>query len=242
MNSNGSQPPKLRGWITPLVGSMVRFISGKSELILGRRLESQEKADDLELTSKRAKRVDTYIAVWIMIEAAFFLLVSWLRGEYTGLCWVLIALVAFRILDIPCTAVRIAVFDGSELPKGVRPVVASHERIVVLGFTNFFELIGCFAVIYAIEPQLLGTCDPDWFDPLYFSVISQLTIGYGDLQPVAWLRPVACLQGLLAILVLFLLIGRFISVMPPERSLDYEQRKQKDDSTHGASSARNAAE
>ena len=45
----------------------------------------------------------------------------------------------------------------------------------------------------------------------YLSVITQLTIGYGDVYPTGWLRVVAAIQGLVGALFIILVLGRLLA-------------------------------
>jgi hypothetical protein len=137
----------------------------------------------------------------------------------------LLALVSFRVLDILASVIRAALFDRDALPRDRAPKVASLPRMVVLGCVNYIELILCFATYYAMWPNHIchGT---DWFDPLYFSGICQLTIGFGDLYPTGGLRGVSVVQGLVAIAVILLLIGRYITMLRSEQSWDEPQPAQ----------------
>ena len=85
-------------------------------------------------------------------------------------------------------------------------------RFLVLGFVNFLELIVCFSAIYAFDlTKLKGAMDP--WAALYFSVVTQLTIGYGDLKPLAELRAVAAIQGLSGLSFLALVFTRAITAL-----------------------------
>ena len=42
----------------------------------------------------------------------------------------------------------------------------------------------------------------------YFSIITQLTIGYGDVYATAWLRIIAAAQGLIGALFVIVVLGR----------------------------------
>lgn len=57
------------------------------------------------------------------------------------------------------------------------------RRSIILLFFNFIEVIGCFAVIYAAG-NYLNQPVVNWIDALYFSLITGVTIGYGDFHPI----------------------------------------------------------
>jgi Ion channel len=49
----------------------------------------------------------------------------------------------------------------------------------------------------------------------YLSIITQLTIGYGDVYPTSWMRLVAAIQGLVGIVFVVLVFGRVIASFQP---------------------------
>jgi hypothetical protein len=218
--SSSSKGTQTRGWITPLVDKFSFFVLLPSRIVLGPRDMGMA---SLEATAKRARRVDTYVAIWFCIEIASFVIVTvW---PTMLLRWLFLALVSFRVLAICATAIRAALFDRDAVPEGQAPMVASHARMVILGCVNYVELILCFATCYAMWPNNLSHAT-DWFDPLYFSAICQLTIGFGDLYPMGGLRGVSVLQGLIAIAVILLLVGRYIAMLRSEESRDKQQQAQ----------------
>jgi len=59
----------------------------------------------------------------------------------------------------------------------------SYRRSMLLLFLNYFEIVLCFGVIYA-QGQYLNSPFVGWFDPIYFSIMTSATVGYGDYYPV----------------------------------------------------------
>jgi len=82
----------------------------------------------------------------------------------------------------------------------------SYRRNILMLFLNYMEISFCFAVVYG-GLHLLGTQCGDYFDYVYFSIVTSTTIGYGDIHPVTPLgKCMVCVQAVLvvAFIVLFL--------------------------------------
>ena len=72
--------------------------------------------------------------------------------------------------------------------------------------------------LYALNKQLLFSTTQTPIGALtgfYFSFITQLTIGFGDVYPTSWLRVVAVAQGLTAALFVLLVFGTIVASLRP---------------------------
>ena len=81
----------------------------------------------------------------------------------------------------------------------------------------------CFAIIYASHLNLLAPADKNpsrTADAIYFAVLAQLTISFGNPVPRGWLRYVAAAQGLCGLVLVVLIISRVMSSLPPLQALD----------------------
>lgn len=227
--ASNAPPPdnsvNLRGWITPLVELVLRLVVRPADLFHGSREESQEKFDSY-FTARRARKVDTYVACCLAIEVVVFLVVGSRRWQSPWVLFPPVVMVMYRALMIPANAILIPLFHGRNLPSGKPRSVASYERMIVLGFVNYIELILCFACLYASFPSMIEAERLlDSVDFIYLSTITQLTVGYGEIHPIGWMRVAACVQGLSAFLVIFLLFGRFVALLRPEISMEELVRK-----------------
>lgn len=120
-------------------------------------------------------------------------------------------LAVIRIFDIFQSSVNLGVFD--QLRARGQLMISNAVRTLVLSFLNYLELLVLFGILYTtILPSLIGA--ETWADALYFSIVTQLTIGYGDIRPVGVARFVSALQGLIAVAFTILILGRIVSVLP----------------------------
>jgi len=159
-------------------------------------------------TVRRSRRVEGYIITWFLVE----LLLVWTESiDLTWPAWILRTLVIVRILDIFQSSVNMSVFD--QLRTSEQMVISSAVRTLVLSFLNYIELAVCFGLLYGTLGDSL-TGSSGYLDDLYFSAVTQLTIGYGDIRPVGWARLVSVLQGAISIAFTVLMLGRIVGVLP----------------------------
>ena len=209
------------GWITPLLGLLLFLLTLPSNLILGSRLGARDAREDAARRRYHALKIDTWVASWFAAEWGIYAILMSTKAS-TALRDVLLILILWRVSDILATAVRIPLFDL----RRVRSPHSSTERIIVLGLINYLEVAICFGCVYAFWPGLVSTSVVNggdklgWFDPLYLSCVTQLTIGFGDVSPTHGLRIASCLQGFASLGLVALLIGRFLASLPPVPDLD----------------------
>jgi hypothetical protein len=116
------------------------------------------------------------------------------------------------VFEIMQAQMNLNIFSSLRNPSRT-PRVASLARTVVLSLLNFAELILCFGVAYATSSHNLKHAKT-WFDPYYFSTITQVTVGYGDLLPLNRLRLLASAQAIFGFVLAVLVIGRLVSFLP----------------------------
>ncbi len=220
MEKNNIDNIKTRGWITPLVEKLVTKASSLSEFVLGKRLDYQKKSADRAITAERAKHVDTYVVSFFIINTLSYFIINLCVGRTA---WHLLLIIAptIRIVEIVSSIIRIVLFDRSNIKKDEEPIVAAYSRMIILGILNYIDVVICFACIYSLGKNLLHSNENmDWFTSIYFSAITQMTIGYGDVYPIGYLRYIACTQGFIGLIIIVFVVGRFISLLAPEKSID----------------------
>lgn len=184
------------------------------QVIMRRSLRARSDLDEShvaspELTAERARKVERFLMAYYALDiAAFgFTFTPWKVLHFAAAAWAIL-----RIIDIVQVSVNVALFDrirGREDSK-----VASRMRLTALAILNYFKLILCFSAIYATGfiGELKGASTP--WDALYFSVLTQLTISFGDVTPLGGFRVVAAIQALAGLLFLVLIFARVISALP----------------------------
>lgn len=185
--------------------------------LFGTRVASQQGFTDesvaRERTIWRGRRIEVYVVCWLAVELG----VAATAPGAAGAWLVLLFLPVFRVLEILQAAVNLNVFDRLRLGDR-KHYVASVARTLLLSLWNFFELILCFGILYSSsvaefkEPIAAS-------DAYYFSVITQLTIGYGDIQPVGMARALAAAQGILGFVFALFALSRLIVFLPRTESV-----------------------
>lgn len=165
--------------------------------------------------AKRAKRVEFVMIGKLVCSAGCLLLLEFTdfsiakRGAgYSWLLWLCLPLTGVFLVDTAATAIYAALFRRRG--KIQRP---SLERNVVLGLLNFFEVTVAFGVLHRIFYVQKGV-PIGWCEAMYFSTVTALTIGYGDMAPdEAWGRMVVMGQGAVMLVIVTVLIARMLGSM-----------------------------
>lgn len=176
--------------------------------------ECKEHGERRNKSKIRSIEVEWFILGWIFIEIASpFILESSAENWIVHLLFLLIVV---RIVAIFQTAINISLFDNLRI-EAEDHYIKNFTRSITLSLVNILELILCFGFVYAVclKNGMLKGPDPlSISDGYYFSGITQLTIGYGDIRPIGIVRFIAVGQGLVSLILTVLLLGRFISYLP----------------------------
>jgi len=192
-------------WLSPMQWLGIRW-----PLFRPRNALTPTEVASQDFTRRRARTIEQYLVCWLIIEVVFVGLAC--MGPWQSVVRLLVTMaIALRIVEIIQVTVNATLFDALSGRPDER--VASRTRMIVLAGVNFCELWLCFGVIYAMNyGALIGAGRP--VTAFYLSIITQLTIGYGDVHPTGWLRLVAATQGLSSLVFIVLVFGRFMASLP----------------------------
>lgn len=88
---------------------------------------------------------------------------------------------------------------------------SSYRRSMLMLFFNYFEIAFGFAYIYA-HGDYLNQSFTHWYDPIYFSITTMCTIGYGEYHPITGLAKfLVCVQSVIFLSFIVLFINFFSS-------------------------------
>ncbi|HET6558028.1 MAG TPA: potassium channel family protein [Prolixibacteraceae bacterium] len=158
------------------------------------------------ISKKNAKIVDIAIMTFVIFELIAPLL---LLNKYAG--WLITIILILRLIDIFQVNVNLLLFDNIRIFKNNK--IASSNRSVSLIIINYVEIILIFGFFYLFCSECLYEFK-NISDAYYFSTITQLTIGYGDLKPMSYLKNTCVLHGIISSIFLVLVIAKVISTIP----------------------------
>ncbi len=86
----------------------------------------------------------------------------------------------------------------------------SYKRSMLMLFFNYLEIIMAYAVFYSCG-NYLNKPFSNWFDPIYFSIITSSSIGYGDYYPATLVGKVLVSSQAMLFLFFVVLFLNFFS-------------------------------
>jgi len=187
-----------------LIGRFVPILKGQD------RVTAAEGADE-SFAIRRAIAIEWYIFACVVLEATIVTMVLRRVILPDPVRWVVYLLMALRIIEILMKAFSVTIFD--RMGRRTDDTLISAPRMVFLAFVSFGELAACFGTVYALDLHMLQGAD-EIITAYYFSMITQLTIGYGDVVPTGYLRLIAAIHGGVAVAFFTLVFARLMTALP----------------------------
>jgi Ion channel len=205
-------------WCLERLFHWMEFLS-PANLLFGTRVQAQRQftteEEMKEAMLARGRSVELYVILWFVVEIILALASPSSSGWVRWLC---VVLPLFRVFEITQTAVNLNIFERLRIKASDSHFVASHIRTVVLTLWNFLELMFCFGIVYSTRLDLLSHAENP-LDGYYFSMMTQLTIGYGDINPVRWGRLLAAIQGVLGFFFALVVLTRLTTFLPRSEAI-----------------------
>ena len=153
--------------------------------------------------------MDIYILAKLFFP--FFVLVyQW--QHITVLIALIVYFLAETILYIPTL-----IFASDMLSKP-----RSYKRSMLLLFFNYIEIIVAFGVLYSCGNNM-NIPFITWYDPIYFSVVTSSSIGFGDYYPVTtFAKILVSIQALFFLTFVVLFLNFFSTKMKSKGYFDHE--------------------
>lgn len=164
------------------------------------------------LSIKKGRWIDGYVLAWFIIEIS--LLISSVYFESKVIIGIVCFLIGYRLIDIIQANVNGLLFYSEKWTR-------SPQRTLILAMINYAEIILCFAVIYLIHNDMILqtninpsiSMEKNLIDAFYFSCMTQMTVGYGDLSPDKTMKIVTSIQALLGLGFAIVIFSRIIAMV-----------------------------
>jgi len=163
---------------------------------------------------------EMYTLVNLFLSIAYLLLIP-LPSTQRYVTIIILVYPTYRIFEI--IVYHISIFLSLRELHGIR-------RSIILLLHNYIEVLFWFACFYRLlpccfyhPPFVTGTRTLS--GSLYFSLVTMSTLGYGDIRPINEIgRLIVSGQTLIGIFMAIFILGRFVSLLPPRKTMDEEER------------------
>ncbi len=156
---------------------------------------------------------DLALDFYVLLKVSFPLLIlinHWQNHHFV--VYIMIYLLLETVLYIP------TLIFASDLFSKPR----SYKRSLLLLFLNYLEIIFAFGVLYSCG-NFLNKPFGNWFDAVYFSVITSSSIGYGDFYPVTTIgKLLVSAQAILFLFFVILFLNFFTTKIKAKGYFDIE--------------------
>jgi hypothetical protein len=156
---------------------------------------------------------DLAMDIYILAKLFFpFFVLAYQCQHITVLIALIVYFLAETILYIPTL-----IFASDMLSKP-----RSYNRSMLLLFFNYIEIIVAFGVLYSCGNNM-NIPFITWYDPIYFSVVTSSSIGFGDYYPVTtFAKILVSIQALFFFTFVVLFLNFFSAKMKSKGYFDNE--------------------
>ena len=156
---------------------------------------------------------DLVMDMYILVKLAFpfFILINQWQ-HFSLIIALMVYFLAETILYIPTL-----IFASDMLSKP-----RSYKRSMLLLFFNYIEIVVSFGVLYSCGNNM-NLPFTTWYDPIYFSIVTSSSIGFGDYYPVTtFAKALVSIQALFFLTFVVLFLNFFSTKMKSKGYFDHE--------------------
>ena len=156
---------------------------------------------------------DLAMDIYILAKLFFpFFVLAYQCQHITVLITLIVYFLAETILYIPTL-----IFASDMLSKP-----RSYKRSMLLLFFNYIEIVIAFGVLYSCGNNM-NIPFITWYDPIYFSIVTSSSIGFGDYYPVTtFAKMLVSIQALFFLTFVVLFLNFFSTKMKSKGYFDHE--------------------
>ncbi|TBX64820.1 two pore domain potassium channel family protein [Flavobacterium silvisoli] len=159
---------------------------------------------------------DLSMDIYVLLKVAFPLLILVNDWQTNKILIALMVYVLFEtILYIPTL---IFASDMLSRPR-------SYKRSMLLLFFNYIEIVFSFGVLYTCGNNMNRPFE-NWYDPIYFSMVTSSSIGFGDFVPVTtYAKILVSFQALFFLSFVVLFLSFFTNKIKNKGYFDHESEE-----------------
>ncbi len=159
---------------------------------------------------------DLSMDIYVLLKVAFPLLIlmnGWQTNKF---------LIAFMVYVLFETVLYIpTLIFASDMLSRPR----SYKRSMLLLFFNYIEIVFSFGVLYTCGNNMNRPFE-SWYDPIYFSMVTSSSIGFGDFVPVTtYAKILVSFQALFFLSFVVLFLSFFTNKIKNKGYFDHESEE-----------------
>ena len=158
---------------------------------------------------------DLALDFYVLLKVTFPLLILIYQWQYNNfIIGIMLYVLVETVLYIPTL---IFASDMFSKPR-------SYKRSMLLLFLNYMEIILAFGVLYSCD-NYFNKPFGNWFDAVYFSIVTSSSIGYGDYYPIKTIGKIlVSIQSLLFLFFVVLFLNFFSTKIKAKGYFDLENK------------------
>lgn len=153
---------------------------------------------------------------YILTKVMFPLLI--LINGWEGNLWIEVLMVYLLLETVLYIPTLIFASDMLSRPR-------SYKRSMLLLFFNYIEIVFSFAVLYSSGNHICPAFK-SWYDPIYFSMVTSSSIGFGDYVPITtFAKVLVSIQALFFLSFVVLFLNFFSTKIKNKGYFDHESEE-----------------
>jgi hypothetical protein len=159
---------------------------------------------------------DLIMDIYVLLKVAFPLLILMNHWQSNVILVTMMVYVLFEtVLYIPTL---IFASDMLSRPR-------SYKRSMLLLFFNYIEIVFSFGVLYSCGNNMNRPFE-GWYDPIYFSMVTSSSIGFGDYVPITtYAKVLVSIQALFFLSFVVLFLNFFSNKIKNKGYFDHESEE-----------------